>query len=291
VLLKNNRWAIVLVWLSLALPGNAIETNMLVTTPATQPPAIASNLWFQVGEQLRYNIYWGFITVGESTVTTEWVNDESGRTLLLIRYKTRTNGVVEKLYPVEDVQEALIDPETFLPVYYMKNSRQGKRKSHELTRFDHKNKKAYWQSFIKGKSSEIAIDSDTRDLITMMYHIRSMDYSVGTNMEMRVMSDQKIYDLFLKIPRKEVVELDKYGRVSSYLFDPEAAFDGLFVRKGKMYVWVSTDDRKICTKITAKVPVASIRIELKEVTGPGEDFWVGREKKGTPESKPVPRSG
>jgi Protein of unknown function (DUF3108) len=273
------------------LPVFAFETNMVATTPAAQPPAMASNLWFEVGEQLRYNIYWGFLTVGETTVTTEWVNDENGRTLLLIRYKTRTNGVVETLYPVEDIQEALIDPETFLPVYYLKNSRQGKRKSHELTRFDHKNNVAYWQSFIKGKSKEIPINSDTRDLITMMYYIRSLEFSVGTNMEMKVMTDQKIYDLFLAVPRKEIVELDKYGRVSSYLFDPEAAFDGLFVRKGKMYVWVSTDQRKICTKITAKVPVASIRIELAEVTGPGEDFWVGREKKNAPESKPVPRSG
>jgi hypothetical protein len=256
---------------------------------AVDPPPSASNLWFQVGEELHYNIYWGFISVGETTVTTEWVKHADGRILLLIRYKTRTNGVVEALYPVEDNQEALIDPETFLPVYYLKKSRQGKRRSHEITVFDHPNRVAHWESILKEKTKEIPIDADTRDLITLMYLTRSMKYEVGDNLTMKVMSDEKIYDLYIKVAEKEIVELDKYGRVGSLRFEPEAAFDGLFVRKGKMTVWVSNEDRKICTKIAAKVPVASIRIVLAEVRGPGEDFWVGRAKEGSPETTPIPR--
>jgi hypothetical protein len=121
-----------------------------------------------------------------------------------------------------------------------------------------------------------------------MYYIRSKEFAVGEETRMRVFTEEKIYDLFIKTPRKEPVALNKYGRVTSLLFEPEAAFEGLFVRKGKVYFWVSDDERRICTKIAAKVPVASVRFQVNEVRGPGEDFWVGRYKKGSPETTLAP---
>ncbi|HMP89441.1 MAG TPA: DUF3108 domain-containing protein [Kiritimatiellia bacterium] len=259
-------------------------------TTVPVPPPSATNLWFEVGEELRYNIYWGMIHVGQSVVTTDWVVHDDGRTLLRIRFRTRTNRVVEKLYPVSDLQEALIDPDTFLPVQFMKDSRQGRHTQHEITRFYHSTGKAEWESLTKKKTMELDIQPDTRDLITLMYFMRSLDFEVGATKELQVYTDEKIYDLSLRLPRKERVELQKYGPVTSFLIDPEAAFNGLFVRKGKMNLWVSDDDRKICTKITATVPVASIRIQLADVKGPGEDFWVGRSAEGSPESTPIPRS-
>jgi len=248
------------------------------------PPPAATNLWFPVGETIRYDIYWGIIHVGESLVTTGWVPHDDGRTMLRIRFDTHSNKVLSKLYPVSDVQESLIDPATFLPVYFRKDSRQGRHVYNELTRFDHAAGKAYWESYTKGKQKVVDIQPDTRDLITMMYYIRSMNYALGTQLVTQVFTDEKIYDLFITIPRKDIVELPKYGRVASLMFEPEAAFEGLFVRKGKMYMWVSDDARRICTKIEATVPVASVRIQIAEVTGPGEDFWVGKAKEGSPET-------
>lgn len=254
-----------------------------------EPPPSATNLWFDVGENLIYDIYWGIFHVGVSEVTTTWVKHDDGRTLLQIRFKTRTNRVVEQLYPVEDIQETLIDPETFLPVYNLIISRQGKRTQHEITRFDHQGKKAHWESFKKNKKKEVAIESDTRDIISTMYYIRSKTFAVGDTFEMKVFTDEKLFDLFVKIPKKERVELSKYGKVGSFRFDPEAAFNGLFVRKGKIAIWVSNDTRKLCTQISAEVPVAKIHIKLASVSGPGHDFWVGKAEKGAPEVTPIPR--
>ncbi len=253
------------------------------------PPPGASNLWFEVGETLTYDITWGIFTVGKSLVTTQWVKHEDGRVLLAIRFETRTNGIVEKLYPVEDYNETLIDIESFLPVRNLRQSRQGRRQQHEVVKFDHRAGKAYFESILKNKKKEIDIQPDTRDIISLMYFIRSKAFKVGTEEQMKVFTDEKVYDLFLKIARKDKVNLDKYGDVASLRFDPEAAFDGLFVRKGKMLIWVSDDARKLCTKIAAEVPVAKIRITLAEVSGPGQDFWVGKSLAGSPEATVVPR--
>lgn len=256
--------------------------------PAPPPPS-ATNLWFDVGEEILYTIYWGFISVGYSHVTTDWFLHDDGRTLLRIRFESRSNKVLASLYPVEDFQEVLIDPESFLPVVYTKKSRQGRRHYHEITRFDHAAGVAHWESVLKEQSKTVPIRPDTRDLITLMYYFRSMKYDVGSELHKQVFTDEKIYDLTIRIPKKEIVELSRYGRVASLLIDPEASFEGLFVRKGKGYMWVSDDARRICTKITAQVPVASVRIQIDEVRGPGEDFWVGKAPANTAESAPIRR--
>ena len=73
------------------------------------------------------------------------------------------------------------------------------------------------------------------------------------------------------------------------LLEPEAAFEGLFVRKGKMRLWVSEDDRRLITKATIKVPVASLVLKLKEVTGPGDDIWVTKSAEKGPKKKTAAR--
>lgn len=276
--MKKRRVLVVAAWCCLAgvLPGRAEPSLSMADLEPAEPPPAATNLWFDVGEEIIYHIYWGVLHVGTSHVTTDWVKNGDGRTLLRIKFESRSNKVLAALYPVEDVQYSLIDPATFLPVTFFKKSRQGRRFYDEVTHFDHAAGKAHWTSLVKGKSRTVDIQPDTRDLISLMYLVRSMEYEVGTALETKVYTDEKIYDLFLKVPRKEVVELDKYGKVASLLFDPEAAFEGLFVRKGKVYVWVSDDARRLCTKITARVPVASVRIQIQEVRGPGDDFWVGK---------------
>jgi hypothetical protein len=84
----------------------------------------------------------------------------------------------------------------------------------------------------------------------------------------------KIYDLRVRVGAAETVELPLYGRVPSVRLDPEAAFQGIFVRKGKLTAWVSNDDRRLCTRIVGSVPVANINVVLTEVHGPGDDFWI-----------------
>lgn len=273
-------------WLGWAAATSAASLSVFdgpEMEPAPPPPS-ATNLWFDVGEEIFYNIYWGFIHVGSSHVTTDWVRDDDGRTLLRIRFESRSNKVLATLYPVEDLQEALIDPETFLTVQTRKKSRQGRHYYDEVARFDRAAGKVYWKSLLKDKQKEIPIAPDTRDLIALMYLIRSMDYKVGDEMNLQVYTEEKVYDLVLKIPRKETVRLSRYNKVASLVFDPEAAFQGLFVRKGKVTAWVSNDQRKLLTKLTATVPVASVRIQIEETRGPGEDFWVGKR----PQSQPLP---
>lgn len=262
---RHLRWW----WLALAL---AVATPR--PSVAAEPPPSASNLWFAVGEELVYAVYWGVIYVAETRVTTEWV-EHQGRTVLAIRYRTRGNAFIEKVYPVNDFIESLIDPETFLPIRFTKTLNEGSYHTDEITDFDFATLTARWQNRKNGKVKEFPIEPDTRDLVTFTYYLRSRTFTPGEKLSYRIMADEKLYDVMLKVGQLDTMKFDRFGKVRSVRVEPEAAFEGIFVRKGRITLWVSEDPRHVCTRMMATVPVANIRINLAEVLGPGDDFWVG----------------
>lgn len=259
--------------LGAALVWAAAAGARAAPAPAGPPwDAPPPELWFPVGETIDYEISWGIFTVGEATARAEWL-ERDGRRLLTLTVEGKSNGLVEKLYPVELFLQTVLDPVTFLPLTFEKKSREGKRRYHEMTTFDHANGQGRWRSLLKDKHKEFAIEADTRDLMGLMYWIRKEPVGADEVRNYHVMTDEKMYELILEAGKKEPVALSGYGKVPCIKMEPKGKFNGMFVRKGRMWVWVSDDPRYTICRVAASVPVASIKIMLKQVRGPGDDFW------------------
>jgi len=255
-------------WLQLATLLALLAGHSLAQTPE-----VLKGCKWPVGEKITYRLYWGFVPVGTAVGWTEWVEHE-GRRLLAIRLRTRSNKVIEKIYPVDDTIESLVDPLTFLPIQFTKNLSEGKTRKHEITTFDRTNLVARWTSPLSGKSKTFPIKPDIRDIPTLMYSLRSNVFKPGTKEHFSVMADEKVYDVWLDVGNKEDVNLSNYGKVRCLKIEPDAAFEGIFVRRGKMWIWTSDDERCLATKIMATIPVANVRALLWSVEGPGRDKWV-----------------
>ena len=234
-------------------------------------------LWFPVGEEIEYEVHWGIFMVGEATAKAEWLQRD-GRRLLALTMKAQSNGIVEKLYPVKETLQTILDPVTFLPLSFEKESHEGRHDYHELTTFDHAARQGHWRSLLSDKKKDFEIDADTRDLMGLMYWIRKDPIRAGETREYRVMTDEKMYELIIEAGKPDTVALDNYGKVSCIKMEPKGKFNGMFVRKGRMWLWVSDDPRFTICRIAASVPVASIKIMLKNVRGPGDDFWIRNAK-------------
>jgi hypothetical protein len=86
------------------------------------------------------------------------------------------------------------------------------------------------------------------------------------------MADDDIYDLWLRVKEQETVKLPVFGKVASVRVEPDAAFNGMFVRKGKLKAWVSADARRFVTRVVltlAETPGVFQSIEIFE----GVDAW------------------
>lgn len=242
--------------------------------PARQPPAgAAPSFWFPPGEELVYTVTWGGIPVGESRVWNEWV-EENGRWLLAIRLRTRTNKVLSTIYPVDDFIESVVEPSSFLPVRFVKKLNEGNHRYDETTTFDHVRGVARWVAPLRNKVREFPIGPQTRDIPSLLYWLRQQTFREGQKFPFEVMADDKIYDGIAQAGTVEKIKLPRYGSVSGLMIEPIASFEGIFVRRGRVWIWVSRDRRRLALQLVGEVPVAKVRIALSEVRGPGGDAWV-----------------
>jgi len=231
---------------------------------------------FPVGENLTYRIHWGVIPVGETKITSEWV-EEGGRKLIRIRLRTRTNRWMDKIHKIDDDVIATVEPGTLLPIKSVEMVHDKDKQAEETTTFDHAGRVAHWQSTLDGKTSNFVIEADTRDVVSFLYFMRSRTMKPGDEALVTVAAFQTLHQMRIRAEKVEKVDLDNYGEISCLVFRPEAVNASLFARKAPQQAWGSLDSRHLITKMDAKVVIGTVHVTLYEVSGPGDDFWVKRE--------------
>jgi hypothetical protein len=264
---------------ALSRPLAGQETNDLADMRwqpevATNPPGAAA-FWFPVGEQLTYRVHWGVFQVAEAVVTTDWVRWSDGRLLLRIRYRTISNKFIASLYPVNDVIESYIDPATFLPVRFVKNMNEGTRHELAVTDFNHEKSTARWRKLVrKYHDWNLPIAPGMRDIPSLSYWLRKDGFLGNTTNQFDVMADDKIYKVSLAVEDlNETIPIPDFGLIPALKGHLEASFEGLFVRKGKVDLWVSKGAPCLILRIDAEVPVAKIKVRLSKISGVGAEHW------------------
>ena len=245
----------------------------------------AAELPFPIGEELIYTISWMGVPIAWSKAVTE-MDTYEGREVLAMRITVNTFSFFDHICKVEDFYEGLIDPKTFLPIRFEQNIKERSYRKHDITTFDYKTLTAHYVHQGNGSTKDYKIDPAGRDILSFMYFLRSVSLKENTETRYRVMSDDKIYDLFIKAFKIEPVKVDRYDReIPCLTVKPEAMFDGLFVRKGKATVWISRDPRHLLTYAKVSTPFGRVSLTLDEVRGPGTDFWITEKKGGNDEKK------
>jgi hypothetical protein len=240
--------------------------------------APAKELPFFVGEELIYSITWNGIPVAWTRAVTEMDTFE-GREVLALRLYTKTYPFFDRICKVDDFHESLIDPQTFLPVRYMQNISERNYRNHEVTTFDFNTLKAHYVHLLNGKEKTYDIRPGMRDMFSFMYFMRSVTLEENTQNTYQVMSDEKVYDLFIRTFGLKEIDLPHYERkIPGLELKPEAMFDGLYVRKGKATVWISRDPRRLLMRARLSTPFGRVSVTLHEVNGPGNDFWITEKK-------------
>lgn len=263
------------------LAGCILWALLRVTTVAQSNEFLRT---YPPGEKLTYRLYWGVLPVGSASLSTDWI-DYEGRRLLALRAYAKTTSVLDYIYPVSDWVESVVDPETMLPVRYVQKLREGKHRRDDTIVFDHAARIAYWHSGLTGASNTIPIQAESRDVLSFVYFMRSKGMDIGEQRTSRVIVDNKTYDLEVTALGREPIDVDPYGKVECLKLEPKAKFGAIFVRKGKVMSWFSADPRRICVRVTGKVPVANVKACLLTVEGPADEFWSTGES-GPPEPPP-----
>jgi hypothetical protein len=218
-------------------------------------PACASA--FQIPERLEYSIRWQFIKAGSSVL--EIAEGDEGT--LKIVSRAWSAKVLSVFYKVEDRIEVLAEESTFLPSVYHLKLREGRHRKERIVTYDRKEGRIVLNNIHKNEVKEFDTEGDIYDPITAFFLIRTMEFEVGKPIFIRVFDNGKLYDVEVQVLKKQKIRVPA-GTFDTIKVKPLLKSEGIFMRKGDVYIWLTDDERKIPVKIKSKVKVGAVNVVL-----------------------------
>lgn len=214
---------------------------------------------FGEGEHLVFAIQYGLIYAGDATLEVRSNAELNGRKAYHLVSIARTNKTFDVVYKVRDRHESYMDMEHLHTVRFEKHLREGKFGRDKVIDFDQINHLAIYPD------KEVGIPPNTQDFISALYYIRTIPLEPGQAVWMPNHSDGKNYPIFVKVLRKEQVEVQA-GKFDCLVIEPVLETSAIFENTGKLTIWLTDDNFRMPVLMRSKVAVGSFEAVLKEFT-------------------------
>jgi Protein of unknown function (DUF3108) len=211
---------------------------------------------FGEGETLDYNLTWMRITGGTARMTIAPVqNDEE---LLRITSVGKSSTGFSRIFKVHDEIESIVARRDFSTLKYTKRIDENGDKKVEITTVENG-----VATRTRKKVKKVDVPRPVYDPISIIYHLRTLDLSVGRTHELTVVADGKLYNVRAKVTRRETLQTPA-GKFQTVVVEPRMESGGV-EREEKLYIWYSDDDRHIPVRIRTDVNFGSITATLRRI--------------------------
>jgi hypothetical protein len=222
--------------------------------------AEASGHAVHTGERLTYDISWLNILAGTAVmeVRPDGASGDTSRAKLVTTAQSRP--AISKFFPVDNRVESEFDLQTQLPQHMIFHRREGKNKEDIEYTFHHA--EGTVTAVRQGTTETLAIPAGTQDLISCLYYVRNqLPMTPGASLMLNVHHDKKNRQVEVRVENLETLE-GAWGRVETAQVVVIMPFKGLFINKGSIRVWFTTDARRIPVRMKAKVIIGAVVADL-----------------------------
>ena len=231
----------------------------LVMVAATFPAKAASA--FIIPEKLVYDLTWTGVKAG--TAVLELANDKD-----TIRVTSTANSVpwVSVFYTVDDRVETILakgKSRIFVgqPQNYRLQLREGRHRRNKEIIFDHAEHRAVFIDHLGKERKEYAVGENVFDPLSVLYYVRTMKLAVGKSVYVEIFDSKKLWNVEVQVLRKERISTI-LGYTDTFVVKPLMKSEGIFNRKGEVFIWFTDDQRRIPVKMQSKVAVGAITATL-----------------------------
>ncbi len=107
----------------------------------------------------------------------------------------------------------------------------------------------------------VRIDGHMQDPFSCLYYLRTMSLSPGQTVSMPVHTARRHWTLSVDVLRRERLEIPGFGTLDTLRLAPDVWFPGIFVRKGRMSVWIDEATR-VPVLMHVDIPLGSVTVRL-----------------------------
>jgi hypothetical protein len=225
-----------------------------------------ANKSFKRGEVIEYRLHYGFINAGEGVVeTSPDLYRINNRACYRVTVSGKTVGAFDAMYKVRDTWRSYIDTGALITQRFYWDIHEGGFTKEETVFFDHVNKKIRSEEKNEPTHEFDKIPDNLQDLISGYYYLRNLDFSTLKENDMipvKGFFDDKYFDFKIKYKGKEVVKT-KFGKINCLKLIPIMPKNDLFDGEGSISFFVTDDMNKIPVKVSAKMFIGAIEVDLK----------------------------
>ncbi len=234
--------------------------------PELSTPERAIPIPFGVGENLEYSIKWGKFTAGKATVSIDDQMNYQGHDVFRILVKGISSPAVSLFYYAKQEMESLIDADgLFTRRYFSKIKENGKLRE-RLYEFDQENNRATY------KSKNYYIPYGIHDEVSAVFYMRTLDLQVGQPIDVNIFAKRRTSVVTCHVIRRETIKVPA-GKFDTILVEPILDFDGV-MKKGKMQVWFTADERRIPVQVKSKMTIGSVVVRLEKYEAGNDTTYV-----------------
>jgi hypothetical protein len=221
------------------------------------------NAAFSMGEYLRFDVNYGFINAGEAVMKISDTIYHNGRRCHKIEFSVDSKPFFNWIYKVQDRYSTILDAEGLFPWRFEQHIREGGYSRDFTAEFDQINHVA------RTSEGQYPIPPYVHDILSAFYFARTIDYTnfrPGQKIHLQNFYKDSTYELDVKFKGRQTIEVNA-GKFNCVIVEPLAREGGLFKSDGKVYVWLTDDERKIPIKVSTQIVIGSIDSELIECRG------------------------
>ena len=237
----------------------AAVTLAILTGLSQAPAPSGANHPFGVGEKLTFDVRFGPLKVGTSTMEVREISHIRGRAA----YKTyfRVQGGTF-FYKVDDVLQSWIDTETLSSLRFVQSLEEGSRQRER--HFEIYPDRSVFVEVTKSPAEHPSVARPLDDA-SFLYFIRTIPLEMGQTYEFNRYFRPDRNPVKVRVMRRERIVVPA-GTFNAIVVRPTIKTKGIFAENGEAELWLSDDERRMVLQLKTKVSFGTLNLFLRSYT-------------------------
>jgi hypothetical protein len=245
-----------------------LATALLALASAAEP----ATLPFGPGESVTLKITYARLLAGRATVGVD-AHEDGGRTLLRFTATARSEGFFAWLFRfrVNDRTTADWDPRSGCSLAIEKHLREGRAERDQRVRFDPESGVAEVEDR-KVAQKRFELEPCTLDVLSAFFVTRLRGVPDRGELALPVFDNGKRYRLAVRFLGRERLNLPPpFGKKTPTIVVEPLLLEGtgLFVKEGRLKIWLSDDARRVPVRLRSRVAIGSVSADLESYQAGG----------------------
>ena len=211
-----------------------------------------------VGENLVYDVKFGFLNVGTATMSVVGIDTIRGRPAWHTRLEIE-GGIPG--YRVHDILESWIEVANFRSLRFRQETAEGRR--NRIIVYEIMPDSGIYRE--TGKPERPTVKSPLDDG-AFLYYVRALPLDTGRTYDIERYFIPEKNPVTLQVARREQVEVPA-GKFAAVVVKPIIKTGGIFSKNGRAEIWFTDDDRRLMVRMETHVVFGTLQLQLREFQG------------------------